>query len=281
MRILVLHSDIAEDAPPEEQDTLVAAQAVAAALRSPGPCGFATALCLRAARAARPAVTGSAGHCLQSGRGRRRAGRLAPIAPRLLDDMGIAFTGASAAAMDLTNDKPLTKRRLRDAGLATPDWSEPPGWNGLDDGTYIVKSAAEDASLGLDDGCVVTGAEAVRRRAGDCAARHGGRWFAERFVEGREFNIAVLQGAAGPLIFPMAEMRFDSWPAGKPRIVGYDAKWTEDSPASLQTVRAFGVEQGEPVLAGKLRAACEKVWEIFGLSGFARVDFRVDGAGTR
>jgi D-alanine-D-alanine ligase len=47
----------------------------------------------------------------------------------------------------------------------------------------------------------------------------------------------------------------------------------------LQTVRAFGVEQGEPLLAAQLRAACEKVWEIFGLSGFARVDFRVDGAG--
>ena len=32
MNILVLHSDIAPDAPPEEQDTLVAAEAVAAAL---------------------------------------------------------------------------------------------------------------------------------------------------------------------------------------------------------------------------------------------------------
>ena len=279
MRILVLHSDIAEDAPPEEQDTLVAAQAVAAALQSrghavsqqpftPDPPALRALLAREAPEIVFNLVEGVEG-----------LGRLAPIAPRLLDAMGFAFTGAGAAAMDMTNDKPLTKRRLRDAGLATPDWSEPPDWRGLDDGTYIVKSAAEDASLGLDDGCVVTGAAAVRRRAADCAARHGGRWFAERFVEGREFNIAVLQGAAGPLVFPMAEMRFESWPANKPRIVGYDAKWDEQSSASLRTVRAFGVETTEPRLAEKLRKACEQVWALFDLSGFVRVDFRVTAAG--
>lgn len=279
MRILVLHSDVAADAPPEEQDTLIAAEAVAAALQSRGhsvsqrafvknPAAFGDLLSREAPEIIFNLVEGVDG-----------LGQLAPIAPRLLEEMGFAFTGACAAAMDLTNDKPLTKRCLRDAGLATPDWSEPPCWDGLDGGAYIVKSAAEDASLGLDDGCVVTGADAVRRRAADCAARHGGRWFAERFVEGREFNIAVLQGAAGPLIFPMAEMRFESWPANKPRIVGYDAKWDEQSSASLRTVRAFGVETTEPRLAEKLRAACEQVWALFDLSGFVRVDFRVTAAG--
>ena len=50
----------------------------------------------------------------------------------------------------------------------------------------------------------------------------------------------------------MAEMRFEHWPEGKPRIVGYDAKWDEDSAGWRGTVRAFGVEQNEPVLAAKL-----------------------------
>ena len=40
-------------------------------------------------------------------------------------------------AWTLTNDKPLTKAKLRDAGLATPDWSDAarlgrPGWTALD-----------------------------------------------------------------------------------------------------------------------------------------------------
>jgi D-alanine-D-alanine ligase len=111
-------------------------------------------------------------------------------------------------------------------------------------------------------------------------AQHGGRWFAERFIEGREFNIAVLGPRGRPRILPMAEMTFADWPAGKPRIVGYEAKWEEGSPGYNHTVRRFGVERDEPVLAAKIRHACETVWAAFDLCGFVRVDFRVDAAGT-
>ncbi|HWF65350.1 MAG TPA: hypothetical protein VN685_12115, partial [Rhizomicrobium sp.] len=130
-------------------------------------------------------------------------------------------------------------------------------------------------SLGLDDQCVVEAAQ-VKARATQCATRFGGGWFAERYVEGREFNIAVLDGR----VLPMAEMRFEHWPEGKPRIVGYDAKWEEDSTGWNGTVRAFGVETEEPSLAEALKTACEKVWDLFGLTGFARIDFRVDRGGT-
>ena len=110
------------------------------------------------------------------------------------------------------NDKPLTKSRLRDAGIATPDWSEPEAWRGLRDTTYIVKSALEDASFGLDDRCVVHGAAAVKTRAADSYLNHGGRWFAEEFIDGREFNISLLQGPRGVDVLSMAEMVFESWP---------------------------------------------------------------------
>ena len=86
----------------------------------------------------------------------------------------------------------------------------PPDWAGLDGGRWIVKSALEDASLGLDDGAWLRVAE-VLPRAAECAARFGGDWFAERYIDGREFNIAVLDGR----VLPMAEMRFEHWPEGK------------------------------------------------------------------
>ena len=54
-------------------------------------------------------------------------------------------------------------------------------------------------------------------------------------------------------MLPMAEMRFEHWPQGKPRIVGYDAKWEEGSSGWQGTVRAFGVERDEPELAAKLQ----------------------------
>ena len=273
MKILVLHSDIAAGAPPEELDTLIAADAVTKALEARGhrveQAPFRQAQLQNVLAGAAPEIV------FNLVEGVDGQGRLAPIAPQMLAARHMRFTGASADAMALTNDKPLTKRKLRDAGLATPDWAVPPEWRDLTAGKWIVKAALEDASLGLDDQCVVEQSR-VKARAEQCAARFGGGWFAERYIEGREFNIAVLDGR----VLPMAEMRFEHWPHGKPRIVGYDAKWEEDSTGWNGTVRAFGVEEAEPGLAEKLRSACEKVWRLFALTGFARVDFRVAEDGT-
>ncbi|HWY61482.1 MAG TPA: ATP-grasp domain-containing protein [Rhizomicrobium sp.] len=277
MKILVLHSDIPADAPPEDQDTLIAAEAVAGALRRQGydvamaafrQDALAGLIELEAPSMVFNLVEGVDGK-----------GILAPLAPRLLAQMGVVFTGVGAEPMEFTCDKPLTKARMRDAGLATPDWSTPPDWRGIDGRAFIVKAALEDGSIGLDDGCVVQGAAAVRARADACAARYGGRWFAEEYVEGREFNIALLGSRRHLRILPMAEMTFDHWPEGKPRIVGYGAKWDEDSSGYRRTVRRFGVETDEPELAEKLKTACEKVWRLFGLTGFVRVDFRVTEKG--
>ncbi|MGH6829458.1 MAG: D-alanine--D-alanine ligase family protein [Rhizomicrobium sp.] len=269
MKILVLHSDIGAGAPPEELDTLVAAQAVANALAARGhrveQAPFRQESLGRLIAQQAPDIVFNLVEGIEG------QGRLAPLAPRMLAELKVPFTGATAGVMATTNDKPLTKGKLRDAGLATPDWSLPPGWKGLDSGKWIVKAALEDASLGLDDGCVADGANA-QARAAQCAARYGGVWFAERYVEGREFNIAVLDGH----VLPMAEMRFVQWPQGKPRIVGYEAKWEEDSAGWNGTVRAFGVEKSEPRLAAGLRSASDRVWTLFGLTGFARVDFRVN-----
>ncbi len=275
MKVLVLHSAIAPDAPPEEQDTLIAAAAVEAALAARGHAASRAGYIRdRAAlgamlRASAPDVIFNLVEGIDG------LGGLAPQAPHALRALGWRFTGVSAEAMDLTNDKPRTKALLRQAGLATPDWCMPPDWTGLDGRAWIVKAALEDASLGLDDGCVVTGPAAVIARAQACAALHGGDWFAEAFIAGREFNIALLNG----LVLPMAEMRFEQWPENKPRIVGYDAKWREDSAGWNGTVRHFGVERQEPELAAALKQACEKVWSLFGLTGFARVDFRVNESG--
>ena len=277
MKILVLHSDIAADAPPEDLDTLIAANAVTVALEAFGhqveQAAFREASLPEVLAETRPDIV------FNLVEGVDGQGRLAPRAPEMLAAQGQRFTGVSAKAMAVTNDKPLTKMMLRQAGLATPGWAVPPHWVGLDGGRWIVKSALEDASVGLDDGAVVEGGQVLKRVA-DCVARFGGDWFAERYIEGREFNIAILGSKDSCRVLPMAEMRFERWPDGKPRIVGYDAKWEEDSDGWNGTVRVFGVEQHEPRLAEALRTACELVWKLFGLSGFARVDFRVGADGV-
>jgi len=276
VKVLVLHSDVPPDAPPEDQDTIIAARAIAEALACRGhttplapfqPDALPALLKAHRPEAVFNMVEGIDGQ-----------GRLAYRAPRLLEEYGVPYTGAGAETLIATQDKPGSKRALREAGLPTPDWAEPPVWEGLGPGRWIVKCADEDASLGLDDGAVVEAAQ-VPARAAASAARYGWHWFAERYIEGREFNIAVLEENGAPRVLPMAEMTFERWPAHRPRIVGYTAKWDDASFDSVQTVRRFGVEQREPELAAALRSICERTWKLFGCRGTARIDYRVDAAG--
>ncbi|MBU6297994.1 MAG: D-alanine--D-alanine ligase, partial [Alphaproteobacteria bacterium] len=133
-------------------------------------------------------------------------------------------------------------------------------------------------SIGLDDDCIVKGAQAPARTT-ESAKRFGGRWFAESYVDGREFNVGVLQDKSGPRVLPMAEMTFEEWPAERPRIVGYTAKWADGSFDYNKTIRRFGVETDEPQLAAALIDLCRRTWALFELTGYARIDFRIDRAG--
>ena len=280
MRVLVLHSDVGADAPADEQDTLITARAIVEALRERGY------QVSSAAFEPEPAALGIVienahpdliFNLVESVHG---DGFLAAMAPAMLDKLGVCYTGAGATCIALTADKVLSKRVLRAAGLPTADWSESPDWAGLkSEQLYIVKSVTEDASLGLDDDAVVSGG-AVPARAQTSRSRHSGRWFAEAYLEGREFNVAILEAAQGIHVLPMPEMRFEAWAEDRPRIVGYAAKWDEASDDAVKTVRVFGVEEDEPALARQLEELAYSAWDLFGMRGYARIDFRIDAGGT-
>jgi len=136
----------------------------------------------------------------------------------------------------------------------------------------------EHGSLGLDQSSVVKGAD-VTRAIDDRNARFGTEHFAERYIEGREFNLALLEERGRARVLPMAEILFENWDEGTPRIVGYDAKWTSDSEAYIGTPRRFGLEKAEPTLAANLETLAKSCWDLFNLAGYARVDFRVDADG--
>ncbi|MBV8977197.1 MAG: ATP-grasp domain-containing protein [Alphaproteobacteria bacterium] len=280
MRVLVLHSDVAPDAPPDELDTLDSAEAVAKALQSRGH---------RATKAAFAPDMGFLKGLIETHRpdvvfnvveSVFGAGIYSSLAPAMLDRLNIPYTGATAAHFAATTDKPFGKNVLRVGGVETPAWSTGPEWEGLDpEAPYIVKAADEDSSVGIDDLSVVPG-RSVRARTELCRQKFGGRWFAEAYVDGREFNIAVMAGPEGPFVFPLAEMRFnDGWPAGKPKLVSFAAKWEEDTFDYNGSQRRFGCESDEPELARQLVEITKKVWHLFSLRGYARVDFRVDADG--
>ena len=87
------------------------------------------------------------------------------------------------------------------------------------------------------------------------------------------------RGFVGPEVLLPAEIDFSAFPAGKPRIVGYSAKWCDDRFEYHHTPRRFDYEAADGPLLDELRRLSARCWECFELRGWVRVDFRVDRAG--
>jgi len=183
----------------------------------------------------------------------------------------------------------VAKARLSDGGLDTPAWVGPCDgrrWCPLPDrekwpGRWIIKSVWEHASIGLDEQALVAGADtpSLPERLRQRAPQLGGHCFAEAFVEGREFNLSVLDGPQGPQVLPPAEIVFEGYRDDQPKIVDYSAKWDEGSYAYHHTPRRFDFGAEDQGLLQRLQALALACWQRFDLSGYARVDFRVDPSG--
>lgn len=282
-RIVILHDPVAGDAPPDQQDTLDQVREVATALRTLGYRVASLAMAERFETVAR-VLSAQAPHAVfnlvETG---PQGGRSLHLAPTLLESLDLPFTGCGSTAFHRTTGKLLAKRILAMAGIATPDWLDPreiARATGPLGGLHIVKSVWEDASIGIEPSSLVDTGEAARRIQADRHARFGGEWFAERFVDGREFNVGLLAGGGGPVVLPIAEIAFAETAAPAARIVDYAAKWEPDSTAWRNTPSTFEIPEEDDALLARLRRLAVRCWEIFGLEGYARVDFRVDRDAT-
>jgi D-alanine-D-alanine ligase len=171
------------------------------------------------------------------------------------------------------------------------------------EGAWLVKSVWEHASIGLDEDSVLFGADRKRLLAEVDARKEalGGACLAEAYIDGREFNLSLLAGRQGPAdgrtalaardtrsplgeanrpeVLPPAEIRFDAYPPGKVRVVGYRSKWEEGTFEYANTPRAFEFPDRDAPLLAQLKEMALRCWKLFDLKGYARVDFRVDREG--
>lgn len=211
-------------------------------------------------------------------------GDLISLPPLLLEHMEIPFTGNGSIATATTCHKLVTKQILHSADVPTPHWfteEEILSLRAPLKTPYIVKSITEHASFGLYADSVVHDTASLQSTFAVKKGKYGGEWFAEAYIDGREFNLSVLATEAGPVVLPPAEIIFtDDFPKDAPRIVDYIAKWHYDSPECIGTVRNFTFAETDAKLLEKLQSIALKCWHAFGLSGYARVDYRIDQQGN-
>jgi len=298
MRIAIIHNAVGNDDSPDERDVLMQADAVYEALRRLGhqpvllACTLDLSAVQRRLKKIRPDVIFNLVESLNG------TGRLIHVVPALLDAMGTPFTGSGTQALYFTSHKILAKTRMVEANLPTPPWigPYPPDLPALHETNapdrpdtkitpgmrWIVKSLWEHASIGLNEAKLVLseGTDQVRHLLPQRAPQLGGACFAETYIEGREFNLSLLAGPGGPQLLAPAEIIFENYPDDKLRIVGYHAKWQTESYEYNHTPRCFDFQSQDTPLLLKLEKIALRCWQIFGLDGYVRVDFRVD-AGSR
>ncbi len=255
MRVTICHQSTSGQGRADELDVLQQVNVVDEALSAAGarvtvlPCSLDLSEVARELRAGAPDLVFN---LVESLDGR---GELIAVVPGLLDALEIPYTGAPAEALFLTSNKSLARLRL--GYLDVPIAKGP---NDTNSGRFIVKSVWEHASHGLDSGSVVTGDEveneiAVRER------EFGGRFFAEAYVDGREFNVALLCGAGDAVVLPIAEMVFNGYPPEMPKVVDYGAKWDPESFGYQHTHRRFLDRAVEPGLYERLEQLAQRCWK--------------------
>lgn len=197
------------------------------------------------------------------------------LAPALLESIRMPYTGCGHESMFLTSNKILAKKILRYNSVRTAAYFFSPGKYELDpQKTYIAKPLWEDASVGITDKNVFKGNSILV--IDELRERFGNHFFIEEFIEGREFNVSILGGPEGPQVMPLAEIVFRNYPDDKPRIVNYAAKWEQETFEYTNTPRSFEFAESDIPFREIIRKTALNCWNIFGLKGYARVDFRVD-----
>jgi D-alanine-D-alanine ligase len=289
-KVVILHNQVREGAPKDELDVLVQADEVFKSLSELGyhpvtvPFSLDFQKCQRTIRKIDPSFVFNLVESVEGD------GQLIHLAPALLDHLGLPYTGSGQEAIFVTSNKILSKQLLQLGGVATPPWlsaGKQAGAADLPAGTYLLKSAWEHASNWFDEGSVVHAGGTAELRSLLERKNRGGppiqtdrgvgagrarRFFAESYVDGREFNQAILAGE----FLPVSEIRFVDFPPDKLRLVDFRAKWEVESFEYVHTQRSFDFADADQPLLRELQAVAGRCWDLFNLNGYARVDFRVD-----
>ncbi len=207
--------------------------------------------------------------------------KLMILATLYLEHLGIPFTGGSSESLLISSNKVLSKEIMRQNKINTPDWvllNKTPALLTENKRRWIIKPLYEDASIDIDDNSVTDhiSSHDVLVILKD---KNNSNYFAEEFIEGREFNVSIFKENNELVILPIAEIRFENYSDDKPKILNYKSKWHLDSFEYKNTCRTFDTKL-DIKSVNMLKSICAKIWDIFNLKGYARIDFRMDSNGT-
>lgn len=198
----------------------------------------------------------------------------------LFELLGVPFTGNSSSALSLGQNKFLTKTILEKNGL--PVAKGQLMFTGEEEINLnfplMVKPNEEDGSLGVHSFSLVRSKEKLKEVVAQITSQFGGWALVEEYIDGREFNVALLENRGKFQCLPISEIDFSDLPPEYPKICSYEAKWQEEHFLYHQTPPLCPAPV-DPELKLRLEMLALKAAETLECRDYVRVDFRLNKNG--
>jgi D-alanine-D-alanine ligase len=200
-----------------------------------------------------------------------------------LELLKLAYTGCNPRGLVLARDKSLSKKLLAYHRIPVPEFDvvrigRPVRRPKRLPFPLIVKSLTQEASIGISQASVVDSDEKLEERVAFIHESIRTAAIIERYIEGREIYVGII-GNHVLQALPVWELFFTSMPDGARRIATDRVKW------SVKYQKKYGIDSGPardltPTQAEGIQHICKRAFRALELSGYARIDLRLDEAGN-
>jgi D-alanine-D-alanine ligase len=200
-----------------------------------------------------------------------------------LELMRLPYTGCNPRGMMISRDKVLSKQILAYHRIPTAKFALLPRNRRYREPRRLqyplfVKSATEDASLGISQASIVHDAQKLRERVEFIHEQTSSDALVEEYVEGREIYVGVL-GNERLTSFPLWELNFGTLPDVMAGIATRKVKWDRkyQRKHGIGTGPARDLPEGLPPRIAQL---ARRIYRALCLSGYARIDLRMKADGS-
>lgn len=200
-----------------------------------------------------------------------------------------AYTGCNPRGLTLGRDKALSKKVLHYHRIRVPGFRVFPRHapirkelrkqhrrRSMLEFPLIVKSLVEEGSHGISEASVVHSDAKLRERIEFIHDSIGTDAIVEEFIEGREVYSAAF-GNHTVTVLPTWELRIENLRADAPLVATRRVKW--DTAFQARRGVEIGPAELDERVAADVRRTTRRIYRLLGLTGYARIDFRLDAEG--
>ena len=200
-----------------------------------------------------------------------------------LELMRLPYTGCNPRGMMISRDKALSKQVLAYHRIPTARFVVLPRDRRYREPRRLkfplfVKSATEDASLGISQASIVHDGHKLRERVEFIHEQTSSDALVEEYIEGREIYIGVI-GNDRLTTFPLWELNFGTLPDVMAGIATRKVKWDRKYQLKhgIGTGPALDLPDGLALRIGQL---ARRIYRALCMSGYARIDLRLKPDGS-